>query len=196
MFELPRVDLSDGVFLVCLLAGGLLLLVSVVVGEVLDAIDLPFVGGGSGIVPPLLAFVALFGAGGLLGRQTLQLPGDQATYLALGVGALGALGTGGLLRLLRRSEAGPEFRIESLVGHTGQAETPIGPGTLGQVTIDAMGGSQRFIASSEVDLAQGRLVRVRAIVGGRLVVEPLDPATPPIDATPTPTDGAPDRQED
>lgn len=177
MLDFLRLDIADGVFLLCLLVGGVLLLVSVLVGEILDAVDIPFLGEGSGIVPPLLAFVALFGAGGLLGRQTFGLAGDQAAFLALGVGTAGAFGTGALLRLLRRSEAGPGLRLEDLVGRVGTADTPISPGSLGQVTVDAMGTGQRFLARSDSDLSQGQVVRVTAVVGGRLVVEPLSSGT-------------------
>lgn len=168
-----NLEIADVVFLACLLVGGGLLLVSIVFGELLDVagglgIDVDFAD--IGVVPMALAFVALFGAGGLFGSLSLGLPGNNAAYVGIGVGLAGAVGTGLAWRLFRRSEAHGEFQIESLVGSSGEVVVPITAGGNGEVSIVAMGAPRRFPATAVVALPIGAIVVVQQAIGGRLVV--------------------------
>ena len=90
LFEL---DLANAIFLFCLVLGGGLLLVTVllddIVGGVLDALHFGFDIGGVTLMPPLLGFVAMFGVGGLIGTQVLQLDNGRASLLGAVAGAAG-----------------------------------------------------------------------------------------------------------
>lgn len=193
-----QVDVSDTIFLFCLLVGGGLLLVSVVLGELLgglgDAIGIDHDIGGSGVVPPILAFVSLFGAGGLFASQALDLGGTASAIVGIVVGAIGAVSVGLLFRALRRSEAGPEFELEDVIGSTGRVKVRIGPTSVGEVEVVAMGAPRNFSATSASTCEPGSLVRVSAVAGAQLVVEPLTaaPGEPTIEE-PTPAGtGAPE----
>ncbi|TMC10853.1 MAG: hypothetical protein E6J29_10815 [Chloroflexi bacterium] len=67
---------ADSIFLICLIAGGGLLLVSVVVGDllggVLDALHAGVDIGGVGLMPLVLGFVSMFGVGGLFSTQVFR----------------------------------------------------------------------------------------------------------------------------
>jgi membrane protein implicated in regulation of membrane protease activity len=188
-----QIDVSDSIFLFCLLIGGGLLLVSIVLGEILggvtDAIGIDHDMGGSGIVPPILAFVALFGAGGLFARQVLNMNGTGAAIVGIAAGAIGAASVGLLFRVFRRSEAGPEFKLEDIVGSTGRIKVSVGPTGFGEVEVVAMGAPRSFTATSATACGVGSLVRVTGVAGAQLVVEPLTSATDAPGAqldTPTP----------
>jgi membrane protein implicated in regulation of membrane protease activity len=180
-----QIDVSDTIFLFCLLVGGGLLLVSVVLGELLgglaDVVGIDHDMGGSGIVPPILAFVSLFGAGGLFARQVLSVSGTAAAIIGIVAGAIGAVSVGLLFRVFRRSEAGPEFKLEDVIGSTGRVKVSIGPAGIGEVEVVAMGAPRSFSATSAAVCGPGSLVRVTAVAGAQLVVEPLTNAqsTPP-----------------
>ena len=91
MFDTSAADL---VFLVCALVGGGLLLITVllddILGGLLEAFDFDL--GGSSLMPILLAFVAMFGIGGLFGTQVLDLSAGMASV----VGVIAGLGGGAL----------------------------------------------------------------------------------------------------
>jgi membrane protein implicated in regulation of membrane protease activity len=195
---LIQIDVSDSIFLFCLLIGGGLLLVSIVLGEILggvtDAIGIDHDMGGSGIVPPILAFVALFGAGGLFARQVLNMNGTGAAIVGIVAGAIGAASVGLLFRVFRRSEAGPEFQLEDVVGSTGRIKVSVGPTGFGEVEVVAMGAPRSFTATSASPCAVGSLVRVTGVAGAQLVVEPLTSTTDapgPQPAATTPPSDAP-----
>jgi membrane protein implicated in regulation of membrane protease activity len=188
-----QIDVSDSIFLFCLLIGGGLLLVSIVLGEILggvtDAVGIDHDMGGSGVVPPILAFVSLFGAGGLFARQVLNLDGTASAIFGIVVGAIGAASVGLLFRVFRRSESGPEFKLEDVVGSTGRVKVSVGPAGFGEVEVVAMGAPRSFTATSTTACAPGSLVRITAVAGAQLVVEPLaaaPAASPPPPASTTP----------
>jgi hypothetical protein len=172
--SLLTLNLTDTVFLLCLLAGGGLMLVSLVIGEVSDligglGIDLEVAG--VGIVSPLLGFVALFGAGGLFATQALKLSDSNASFVGLGAGVAGFLGVFGMLRFFRRSEGGPEFQVGSLVGSSGRLTVGVKPGSAGEVELRAMGAKRRFIATCEAEIPVGSLVTVTGVSGDTLIVK-------------------------
>ena len=71
------VPIEDLVFVLAALVGGGLLLITVLVDDVLggifDALHLDFSIGGVSLMPPLLAFVAMFGVGGIFATQVLDV---------------------------------------------------------------------------------------------------------------------------
>ena len=113
------IPLEDLVFIVCLLVGGGLLLITVLVDDVLggifDALDISI--GGASLMPLLLSFVSMFGVGGLFATQVLDL--HQAAAAAVGVlfGLAGAALAIVLFGFMKRSEAPNPFSTADLVGH-------------------------------------------------------------------------------
>ena len=84
------IAVEDLVFLICTLVGGGLLLVTVVVDDILGAI-VHFEVGGVPVMPLVLSFVTMFGVGGLLATQVLDVHGGRAAIVG---GALGLAGLG------------------------------------------------------------------------------------------------------
>src|SRR5439155_13291476 len=116
-------DLADGIFIFCLLVGGGLLLLTVVLDDVIggmfDALHIGIHVGGVALMPPLLGFVAMFGIGGLIGTQIFKLETGAASVVR---GVAGAIGFGlvfGMFSVLRRSEGAEAFTLNDLVGKTG-----------------------------------------------------------------------------
>jgi len=92
MIEIPVEDL---VFVICTLVGGGLLLLSVllddIIGGVFDALHIGFDIGGVSLMPLLLAFISMFGVGGLFATQVLDLHGGPAAIVGTVGGVIGFL---------------------------------------------------------------------------------------------------------
>jgi membrane protein implicated in regulation of membrane protease activity len=175
------IDVANTVFIVCLAVGGVLLLVTVllddILGGVLDSLGLDFDLGGVSLMPLLLAFVAMFGVGGLIGTEALGLDTGRASLLG---GAFGILGAGlvyALFSILRRAEAPDAFSLSDLVGRSGRVSVGIPAGRNGSVLISYEGSSHDLRATSSVDVPPGTVVSVTDVVGGTLIVQPLVPAS-------------------
>jgi membrane-bound ClpP family serine protease len=170
-------DLANAIFLFCLVLGGGLLLVSVLLGElvggVLEAFDIGFDVGGVSLMPPLLGFVAMFGVGGLIGTQVLELDNGRASLLGAVLGAAGFGLVFGMFSVLKRSEAAPAFSLDELVGKTGRVNVAIPAQRFGSVFVSYAGASHNLTATADADVASGSAVRIVSIAGGNLVVEPL-----------------------
>ena len=174
------IDVANSVFLVCLVVGGVLLLVTVllddILGGLLDAIHLDFDLGGVTLMPLLLAFVAMFGVGGLIGTQALGLSGGAASL----VGGVSGLAGAGIVFLLfsarRRAEAPQAFSLTDLVGRTGRVSVGIRANRNGSVLLSYGGASYDLTATAAVDVPAGAAVTVIEVTGGTLIVRPLDAA--------------------
>lgn len=174
------IDVANSVFLVCLVVGGVLLLVTVllddILGGLLDAIHLDFDLGGVTLMPLLLAFVAMFGVGGLIGTQALGLSGGAASLVG-GVSGLAGAGIVFLLfSALRRAEAPQAFSLTDLVGRTGRVSVGIRANRNGSVLLSYGGASYDLTATAAVDVPAGAAVTVIEVTGGTLIVRPLDAA--------------------
>jgi len=180
------VDLANAIFVICTAVGGILLLITVLVddllGGVLDFLHVDFDVGGVTLMPLLLGFVAMFGIGGLFGTQVLQLSAGQASALG------GAFGIGGsaivffMFRFLRRAEAPPNFGLHDLVGQRGRVSVGIISGRPGQVLLSYAGSTHNLTASADVDIPAGTVVVVTDVAGTTVVVAPAG-------ATATPAEG-------
>lgn len=170
-------DLANAIFLFCLVLGGGLLLVTVllddIVGGLLDALHFGFDIGGVTLMPPLLGFVAMFGVGGLIGTQVLKLDNGRASLLGAVAGAAGFALVFGMFSVLKRSESAPAFSLNELVGQTGRVNVAIPAQRFGSVFVSYAGTSHNLTATADADLASGSAVRIVSIAGGNLVVEPL-----------------------
>ncbi len=171
MFDTTGADL---VFLVCALVGGGLLLITVllddILGGILDILDIDV--GGSSLVPILLAFVAMFGIGGLFGTQVLDLSSGQAAIVGVFAGLGGAALAYGMFRFLRSAVTESPFSQEDLIGREAYVSVAIPKTAWGTVSMEVEGTTQSFRATSSVDIARGEVVRISGATGNGLIVEP------------------------
>jgi membrane protein implicated in regulation of membrane protease activity len=182
-----EISIENLVFATCALVGGALLLITVLVDDILGAV-FDFDLGGVSLMPLLLAFISMFGVGGLFATQVLELHGGQAALVG---GLFGLAGFGiayTLFSLLRRSEAPPSFSTRDLVGHEASVAISIPAGRQGSVYVKAEGQTHEFNATSTADLPSGTIVRVSGVAGTGLIVEPIG-ATPASDPPSAGTSG-------
>lgn len=190
------IPMEDLVFVLAALVGGGLLLVTVVLddvlGGILDALQLDFSIGGISLMPPLLAFIAMFGVGGIFATQVLDLHGGQAAIVGVGFGGVGFAVAFLLFRALKGAEGGRPFSISDFVGHTGSVSVAIPAGRLGTVYVRAEGQNHEISATAAEDIPAGVAIKVIGTAGMGLVVERMTPQ--PIVAGPVggpPPAGAP-----
>jgi membrane protein implicated in regulation of membrane protease activity len=175
------VPIEDLVFVLAALVGGGLLLITVllddVLGGMLDALNIDFSFGGVSLMPPLLAFLAMFGVGGIFATQVLDLHGGPAALVGVAFGVVGFAIAYLLFRALRSAEGTRPFAINDLVGREGSVSVSIPPGRLGTVYVRAEGQTQELSATATEEIPNGTPVRVVGIAGMGVVVERLMPAT-------------------
>ena len=171
-------SVADMVFLVCALVGGGLLLLTVllddIVGGLLDFLD--FDVGGSSLMPMLLAFIAMFGIGGLFGTQVMGLSGGMASVVGIITGSAGAALAWGMFRVLRNSVTESPFSQEDLVGRDAYVAVGIPKTAWGTVSMEVEGMTQEFRATSSIDIPRGQTVRIAGATGNGLIVEPAEGA--------------------
>lgn len=189
------IPIEDLVFVLAALVGGGLLLITVllddVLGGILDALHLDFSIGGTSLMPPLLAFVAMFGVGGIFATQVLSMHGGAAAAVGVGFGVAGYFVAFALFRALSRAEGANPYSITGLVGSDGSVSVPIPAGRLGTVYVRAEGQTHEIPATANEDLASGTPIRVVGTAGTGLVVARLgvDTITPPAAAATNATKG-------
>jgi membrane protein implicated in regulation of membrane protease activity len=173
------VPIEDLVFVLAALVGGGLLLITVllddVLGGILDALHVDFSIGGVSLMPPLLAFIAMFGVGGIFATQVLDMHGAPAAAVGVGFGLVGFAVAFILFRALKRAEGERPFSIGDLVGRTGSVSVAIPAGRLGTVYVRAEGQNHEISASASEDIPAGAAVKVIATAGMGLVVERMTP---------------------
>jgi membrane protein implicated in regulation of membrane protease activity len=181
------IPIEDLVFVLAALVGGGLLLVTVVLddvlGGILDALHVDFSIGGISLMPPLLAFIAMFGVGGIFATQVLSLHGAPAAAVGVGFGVAGFAIAFLLFRALKRAEGSRPFSIGDLMGHHGSVSVTIPAGRLGTVYVRAEGQNHEVPATAVEEITTGTAVKITGTAGMGLVVERLTPQ--PI-AMPTP----------
>ena len=132
---LITIDLANTIFVLCVAVGGVLLLLTVllddILGGVLDFLHLDFDLGGVTLMPLLLGFVSMFGVGGLFGTEFFALEPGPASLLGVGFGVVGAGIVSVVFSFLRRAEAPPSFRLAELVGQRGRVSVTIAAGRSG-----------------------------------------------------------------
>jgi len=171
---------ADLVFGVCLLLGGGLLLLTLVVddifGGLLGALHLGFDVAGVSPTPLLLGFVAMFGAGGLFAVHSMGIGVGPATLVATVAGLLGAGVAFGAFKVLKSAESTDSFSLEDMVGSTGRVSVGIPANHFGTVLISFAGASHNMTATADSEIPAGKMVKVVAVAGGNLVVA-LSPVT-------------------
>jgi len=172
---------ADLVFGVCLLVGGGLLLLTLIVddifGGLLGALHLGFDVGGVSPTPLLLGFVAMFGVGGLFGLHGLGMGTGGATLVAVLSGLLGSTVVFGAFRVLKQAESTDTFSLEDMIGSTGRVSVGIPAHRFGTVLISFAGTSHNLTATADAEIPAGHEVKVVAIAGANLVVAAIPTAT-------------------
>jgi membrane protein implicated in regulation of membrane protease activity len=173
------VPIEDLVFVVCVLVGGALLLITVLVddilGGILDALHMGFDIGGVSLMPLLLAFVSMFGVGGLIATQVFDVHGGRAALIGTAFGGVGFAVAWALFQILRRSEGANPFSTADLVGRDAYVAVGIPAGKFGSVYVKAEGQTHEFSATASVDIGAGSSVRVTGVAGAGLIVTPVQP---------------------
>jgi membrane-bound ClpP family serine protease len=166
----------DLVFGVCLLVGGGLLLLTLIVddifGGLLGALHLGFDVAGVSPTPILLGFVAMFGVGGLFGLHSLGLGAGAATLVGTVAGLFGAGLTFGAFKILKQAESTDSFSLQDMIGSTGRVSVGIPANHFGTVLISFAGASHNMTATADSEIPAGRVVKVISVAGGNLVVAP------------------------
>ncbi len=148
---------ADMIFLVCALVGGGLLLITVLLDDIFGGLleFLDFDVGGSSLMPMLLAFVAMFGIGGLFGTQVLELSSAGAAVVGVLAGVAGAALAFGMFRFLRNSVTESPFSQEDLVGREAYVSVAIPKTAWGTISMEVEGMTQEFRATSSTDIDRG-----------------------------------------
>jgi membrane-bound ClpP family serine protease len=171
------VSTADLVFGGCLLVGGGLLLLTLIVDDIfggfLAAIHLGFDIGGVSPTPMLLGFIAMFGIGGLFGLHSLGLSSGGATLVGIGAGAVGAGVVFGSFKVLASAESTETFSLQDMVGTNGRLSVGIPANHYGTVLISFAGASHSMAATADTDIPAGRVVKVVGVAGTNLVVVPV-----------------------
>ena len=172
---------ADLVFGVCLLLGGSLLLLTLIVddifGGLLGAIHLGFDVAGVSPTPLLLGFISMFGVGGLFGLHSLGQGPGVATLSGSVAGLLGSVVVFGAFKALRSAESSDSFSLQDMVGSTGRVSVGIPANRFGTVMISFAGASHNMTATSDAEISAGKQVKVVAVAGTNLVVAATTVAT-------------------
>jgi membrane-bound ClpP family serine protease len=165
---------ADLVFGVCLLAGGAMLLLTLIVddifGGLLGAIHVGFDVAGVSPTPMLLGFVAMFGVGGLFGLHGLSASPAVATLIGVAAGLVGSGVVFGAFKVLRQAESSDTFSLQEMVGSTGRVSVGIPAKRFGTVLISFAGASHNLTATADAEIPAGREVKVVGVAGTNLVV--------------------------
>jgi membrane protein implicated in regulation of membrane protease activity len=189
------IPIEDLIFVLAALVGGGLLLVTVllddVLGGLLDAIHVDFSIGGVSLMPPLLAFIAMFGVGGIFASQVLNLHGGPAALVGVAFGVAGFAVAFFLFRALKRAEGSRPYSIGDLVGQQGSVSVTIPAGRLGTVYVRAEGQTHEVTATATEEITSGTAVKIVGTAGMGLVVERLTPQPIAMPTPPPPTPSTP-----
>jgi membrane-bound ClpP family serine protease len=171
----------DLVFGICLLAGGGLLLLTLIVDDifsgVLGAIHFGFDVAGVSPTPMLLGFVAMFGIGGLIGLHSFGAGVGVATLTGIVAGLIGSGVVFAAFKVLRQAESSDTFSLEEMVGSIGRVSVGIPANRFGTVLISFAGASHNMTATSDIEIPNGHSVKVVGVAGTNLVVAPVPAAT-------------------
>jgi membrane protein implicated in regulation of membrane protease activity len=124
------------------------------------------------------AFLVMFGLAGLAVTRQGAAPAGLAVPVAFaaGVGSMWVIAR--IFQLMGRLQSSGTLDLSRAIGREGVVYLTIHPGSGGQIQLELLGRLGTFDAQSatDVEIATGRRVRVVAVRGGTLVVEPAEPA--------------------
>lgn len=159
--------------------GFVFLLISLVVGDVFEAVGFDLDGGSAGTDFGLLdsrviaVFLTAFGGFGVIAAQSgFGAVGSSVAGLLGGIVFAGVVSVFG--RFLIGQQASSSVSDESLLGRTAQVTVVIKPGAVGQIT--AKIGDERVEriarAKDGNEIAVGTVVKVEAVIGDSIIVVP------------------------
>lgn len=149
-------------FLVIGVVGVLLLLVSLVLGDVLDG-ALDAIAGDAFSTAVIGAFVAATGFGGAA-AQALGAPGALSLPVGLVAGVLFGWIAASFTRLVRGGGTDATPTVDDALGRDGRVVTSIPEGGLGVVDVLVGGHVLRFNARAERPLDQGTRIHVTSVL--------------------------------
>lgn len=153
------------------LGGGLgFLVLSLLIGDVLDVFDFEIAGTDFAAGPVFFAAASAFGAGGLLGIRAFEFGTGGSILLGIGTGAGMGSATAGLFYMLKKQEATDGFELSKLVGARGRCTVALGPGRVGRVTVPYGGMTRSLTAHSDEEIAAGEEVVVGDVIGNAITV--------------------------
>jgi membrane-bound ClpP family serine protease len=171
----------DLIFGICLLVGGALLLLTLILDDIfsglIGAIHVGFDVAGVSPTPMLLGFVAMFGVGGLFGLHGIGAGVGVATLAGVVAGLLGSAVVFAAFKVLKQAESSDTFSLEEMVGSTGRVSVGIPANRFGTVLISFAGASHNLTATADAEIASGRAVKVVGVAGTNLVVAAVPLAT-------------------
>ena len=174
--------IADSIFLICLIAGGGLLLVSVLVGDllggVLDSLHAGVDIGGVGLMPLILGFISMFGVGGLFCTQVFHTGSGVATIVGIVTGFAGAGFVFVLFGVLARGQGAEPFSLNDLVGQTARVAVGIPAGHFGTVQLSYGGQSHELTATADTQIPAGASVKIQSVAGSNVVVAPIGATLP------------------
>lgn len=169
-------------FLIIGAVGIVLVLASLLIGDVLDGVfDFDALGGDLFSISSISAFVGAFGFGGALGLALIDNM-VVAVVVGLVIGGLAAWGALRLTRSLKRGEDAASFRSDSMIGHSARVITAIPEGGYGEISITVGGHVRKIAAKSELPVAYGDEVWVSAVLSPTAVE--VTPTTAPGELNP------------
>ncbi|MFD5601115.1 hypothetical protein ACFWHR_13795 [Leucobacter sp. NPDC058333] len=175
---------DGGIFLIIGIAGGVLLLISLLLDGIFDAFDF---GDGPLSLTTIAAFMAIFGF-----ASFASVGAGMSTPVATVVGALsgllGAAAAWWLSRAIRGAESNTAVSGTDLFGLTGSVVLAVPANGLGEVAVIRHGERISLSASAEAPIPRGTQVRIVQIVTSTSVrVEPVLPEdhAQPLDRTET-----------
>ena len=143
--------------------GVVLVLVTLVIGDLLDGVlHLDALDSDLFSISSLAAFIGAFGFGGAIG---LGLSSLMPVAIAVGfvVGALAAWGAVTVTKKLKHDDSA-SFRSDSMIGHSGRVITAIPDDGYGEITINVAGHVRKITAKADQPVDTGTEVWVSAIL--------------------------------
>lgn len=173
-------------FLIIGAAGVVLVLFTLIVGDVLDgALGLDALDNDLFSISSLAAFIGAFGFGGALALSFIPSVA-LAVVVGLVIGATAAWGAVRLTRALRSGDDGTSFRQEAMLGHAAHVITPIPVDGYGEIRITVAGHVRKMAARSAIAVDAGTEVWVSAILSPTAVEVTATHALSPDSEPPTP----------
>ncbi|MDF1488845.1 NfeD family protein [Tessaracoccus caeni] len=169
------------VFLIMGAVGVVLVLTSLIFGDLIDGVfDLDFLDGDLFSLTSLAAFLGAFGFGAAIGLGLTSL-----MFVALAVGAVTGVAATALAiwltRLLRRDESASSFKTSSMIGHPGIVITAIPEEGYGEIRVSVGGHVRKLTAKAPGPLMAGTEVWVSEVISPTAVA--VQPAHEPRELT-------------
>jgi membrane protein implicated in regulation of membrane protease activity len=115
----------------------------------------------------------MYGVGGILASQVLDLHGGQAALVGVAFGLVGLAIAYLLFSVLQRAESPAPFSTADLIGRDAYVQVAIPAGRYGSVLVKAEGQTHEYSATSAADISVGSMARVSGVTGSGLIVEPV-----------------------